>query len=353
MTLAIHDHVSRVPILDLTPDLSSAARQRMAWRDLVEAARLWRLCVTLAWLDIRLRYRGSMLGPFWLTLSTAAMVGSMGVLYAVLFDMNLQEYLPFLALSLVLWGYLSSLVTDGCMAYTVRRSHDPLGAHAVHSLHAARVVVRNLMVLAHNVVVIVAVYALMGVWPGAHGAAGGARHGAVAGRQPRRLHAARRDLCALPRHPADRRQRPADRLLHQRRSSGSPSSRTAMRWLLGFNPFFTLLEVVRGPLLGEAPRRDRLGLGAGLFRRAVRRSVGCCSRGCAAASRSGCSAMARDRRCDGVSVDFPLYHGNARSLKRALFRTVSGRVATDPKHRVVVQALRDISFRSAAATGSA
>ena len=48
---------------------------------------------------------------------------------------------------------------------------------------------------------------------------------------------------------------------------------------------------------------------------------------------------------DGVSVDFPLYHSNARSLKRAVFRTVSGRVAEDAKQRVVVQALRDVSFR--------
>ncbi len=46
-----------------------------------------------------------------------------------------------------------------------------------------------------------------------------------------------------------------------------------------------------------------------------------------------------------VSVDFPLYHGNARSLKKMVFRTVSGRVAPDTKNRVVVQALRDVSFR--------
>ena len=46
-----------------------------------------------------------------------------------------------------------------------------------------------------------------------------------------------------------------------------------------------------------------------------------------------------------VSVDFPLYHGNARSLKKMVFRTVSGRVAPDTKNRVAVQALRDVSFR--------
>jgi lipopolysaccharide transport system ATP-binding protein len=46
-----------------------------------------------------------------------------------------------------------------------------------------------------------------------------------------------------------------------------------------------------------------------------------------------------------VSVDFPLYHSSARSLKRAVFSTVSGgRVAADANRRVVVQALRDVSL---------
>jgi lipopolysaccharide transport system ATP-binding protein len=48
---------------------------------------------------------------------------------------------------------------------------------------------------------------------------------------------------------------------------------------------------------------------------------------------------------DKVCVYFPLYHGNARSLKRVVFSTVAGRVAADDKQRVVVQALRDVSFR--------
>jgi lipopolysaccharide transport system ATP-binding protein len=46
----------------------------------------------------------------------------------------------------------------------------------------------------------------------------------------------------------------------------------------------------------------------------------------------------------GVSLDFPLYHGNARSLKRTVFSTVSGRIGNDVKHRVIVAALRDITF---------
>jgi lipopolysaccharide transport system ATP-binding protein len=47
---------------------------------------------------------------------------------------------------------------------------------------------------------------------------------------------------------------------------------------------------------------------------------------------------------EGVSVFFPLYHGNARSLKKTVMAAASGRLGQDRQHRVVVQALRDISF---------
>ena len=43
-------------------------------------------------------------------------------------------------------------------------------------------------------------------------------------------------------------------------------------------------------------------------------------------------------------MDFPLYHGSARSLKKTLAAAASGRFGRDTSRRVVVQALRDISF---------
>ncbi len=45
-----------------------------------------------------------------------------------------------------------------------------------------------------------------------------------------------------------------------------------------------------------------------------------------------------------VSVLFPLYHGNSRSLKKMLVAAASGRLAEDQQHRVVVRALSDINF---------
>ena len=47
---------------------------------------------------------------------------------------------------------------------------------------------------------------------------------------------------------------------------------------------------------------------------------------------------------ENVSVSFPLYHGESRSLKKTVLAAASGRLGEDRKHRLVVEALRDVSF---------
>ena len=46
----------------------------------------------------------------------------------------------------------------------------------------------------------------------------------------------------------------------------------------------------------------------------------------------------------GLSIDFPLYHGESRSLKRVMLSAATSRLARDQKQRVVVKAVRDVSF---------
>jgi lipopolysaccharide transport system ATP-binding protein len=45
-----------------------------------------------------------------------------------------------------------------------------------------------------------------------------------------------------------------------------------------------------------------------------------------------------------VSVFFPLYHGSSRSLKKTVVAAASGRLGQDRQSRVVVEALRNITF---------
>jgi lipopolysaccharide transport system permease protein len=151
--------------LNLQADVTIATRNRWAMADLAGGIRLWRLAWALGWLDIRLRYRGSMLGPFWLTISTGVMVGALGVLYSTLFKIDLREYLPFLALSQVLWAFLAALVSEACSVFTdaegvIRSVRMPFFVFSIRAL------IRNAIVLGHNIVVIALVFAVFQVWPG-------------------------------------------------------------------------------------------------------------------------------------------------------------------------------------------
>nr|WP_295739054.1 ABC transporter permease [uncultured Acidocella sp.] len=146
----------------LASDRGWAQRFRLAFADLRDGAGLYRLIWALAFSEIKLRYRGSAIGPFWLTISTGIQIGAMAFLYADLFHTDIKSYLPYLAISLILWNYLSSLVVEGCTCFIgsealLKGTRMPLVVHAV------RTVLRNTIILAHNIIVVVAVLVIFQV----------------------------------------------------------------------------------------------------------------------------------------------------------------------------------------------
>jgi len=146
-------------------DARAPRRPERALADLREGLARWRLAAALARLDIRNRYRGSVLGPLWLTLSTAVMLGALGFLYSALFRIPLQDYLPWLAVSLILWNAIAQAINEGCTALThaeavIRQVPLP------HTTHALRCVIRVSIVTAHNLPLIAVVMLLLGIAPG-------------------------------------------------------------------------------------------------------------------------------------------------------------------------------------------
>jgi lipopolysaccharide transport system permease protein len=260
-----HLQPSEQAILDLSADQSWSDRNRAAWRDVRDGLAQWRLIWALAWLDIRLKYRGSLLGPFWLTISTGAMVGAMGILYAVLFRLDLRDYIPYLGLSLVLWGFGAAVVTDACNVFTVSEGMIR-SVRMPFTLYAARIVVRNLIILAHNALVVLVVNLALWTWPG--GVAWLALPGMVLwlavslslglllGALCARLHDVPPIVANL-----------MQMAFFLSAVIWKPEQLGQREWMLAFNPFFCLLEVVRGPLSGRMP--SDLVLGCALFYSAV------------------------------------------------------------------------------------
>ena len=135
---------------DLPPPASPTAA---AWADLVEGmSRTW-MWSAMAMQDIRMRYRGSLLGPFWLTISMVIMIAAMGLIYARMFNMEIARYLPFLTVGLVIWSFVSTVITEGCQTF-LSAQNVITQVRMPFSVHAWRTVYRNLIVLAHNMVIV-------------------------------------------------------------------------------------------------------------------------------------------------------------------------------------------------------
>ena len=80
--------------------------------DLTGGFRRFDIWLGLAWLDLKLRYRRTLVGPFWLPLSSVVTIAVMGFIYGKLFKMNLAEYFPYLACGLALWSLISSFIAN-------------------------------------------------------------------------------------------------------------------------------------------------------------------------------------------------------------------------------------------------
>lgn len=121
--------------------------------DVLGSASSWRVWWMLARNDIARRYRRSLLGPFWLSLSTGAMVVGLGIVYSTIFRTDIHTYLPFLAASFVFWSFMSTTVTESCNAFS--EAEDVIKQIDLpRYIFVQRVIIRNLIVLAHNVVII-------------------------------------------------------------------------------------------------------------------------------------------------------------------------------------------------------
>ena len=74
------------------PLATPATPLEMAFTDLIDGGRLTHLWSRLGWQDIRRRYRRSVLGPLWLTISMGLMVALLGTLYGRIFKVGAADY---------------------------------------------------------------------------------------------------------------------------------------------------------------------------------------------------------------------------------------------------------------------
>ncbi|MDR3491446.1 MAG: ABC transporter permease [Gammaproteobacteria bacterium] len=134
-------------------------QRRLALKDIIDGIIKWRVWLLISYLDVKLRYRRSSLGPFWITISMAITTYSMGYLYSHLFHINLQIYFPYLVAGMLSWTLISTQVTDLTEALSsseglIKQIKLP------YTIYIHKIAARNIIIFFHNIIVIIPILAI-------------------------------------------------------------------------------------------------------------------------------------------------------------------------------------------------
>lgn len=139
--------------------MTSAVQIAGGW---IRGAVFWRYWVRFALLDILLKYRRTILGPFWLTLSFALTAAGLSFVFTALFKVTAEAYVPYLVAGLSTWMYVSTSITEGCN--TMIRHAGILREHSMPPIvHSLRDAFANLLIFIHNLVVVLLLIVVFGV----------------------------------------------------------------------------------------------------------------------------------------------------------------------------------------------
>jgi len=159
--------VSRLSSSVIVPQIVMRRRDTAAYiisTEILAGFRAWPVWVVMSWDDIRQRYRRSVLGPFWITLSMGVFILILSIIYSRLFHTPLEHYMPYLTVGYIVWGFISSTTSEACNVFyesagIIKQIKLP------YSIYVMRVIWRNFIVFLHTIVIFIPVAIYFKVMP--------------------------------------------------------------------------------------------------------------------------------------------------------------------------------------------
>ena len=98
--------------------------------------------LSLVRMDLRSRYRGSVLGIFWSLLHPIAMTAILCVVFSCAFGQNLRTYAPLVFTGLTFWGFFTASAVQGCLCFFqgepyIRQHPAPLAIYPLRNVLGA------------------------------------------------------------------------------------------------------------------------------------------------------------------------------------------------------------------------
>jgi len=133
--------------------------------DLWEGLKRYDFWSSFALHEIRQRFRRSLLGPLWLTVSMGIFVGALGLISTTLFKQDVHQTLPYIATGVIFWGFLTTSLTEGAIVFITREAYIrnvPLPV----STHVYQMLMRNLIIWLFNMAIYLVVILIFSINPG-------------------------------------------------------------------------------------------------------------------------------------------------------------------------------------------
>jgi ABC-2 type transport system permease protein len=142
-----------------TPVASDSRTWARAFGDIREGFHNRELWGHLGWQDIKQRYRRSVIGPFWITISQGVIALGLGILYSQLFNLHIPTFLPYISTGFIVWTFISGCLSEGMETFIsneglIKQLPAPL------TVYALRTVWRQTLMFAHNLIVYVIIVAI-------------------------------------------------------------------------------------------------------------------------------------------------------------------------------------------------
>jgi ABC-type polysaccharide/polyol phosphate export permease len=128
-------------------------------RDIIEGIQNWRIWHLMGSAELRRRYDRSRLGQFWLTVSTGILIGSLSLVWSVLWRKPVSEMMPYFAASMVIWTMITGTLGDSTTAFS-SRARFFLNERMSFATAIDALLYRNVLIFMHNAVIVVLVFIL-------------------------------------------------------------------------------------------------------------------------------------------------------------------------------------------------
>ena len=118
----------------------------------------------LGYQDIYQGYRRSIVGQFWITLGMATQIITISLVFGILFRIPSKDYLPYVATGIIVWNLISGSILESTRSYI--ESEQLIKQLPVDFLtYNVRTISRNLLVFFHNSLILPITMLFLGILP--------------------------------------------------------------------------------------------------------------------------------------------------------------------------------------------